>query len=133
MWTTVALAAALSLAPGQSDQLSFLNVRSVTGYFGPERQSEKILPGDIYLLVFDIAGFKINPEGKILYRMAMQVTDSRGKVQFGHEPQDREAYNSLGGNRVPASSFIEVRFDQPPGEYTLTLTVTDRNSMASQK
>jgi hypothetical protein len=132
MWTTVALAAALSFTPGQANQLSFLNVHSVTGFFGPERQTEKLLPGDIYLLVFDIAGFKFDADGKISYRMAMQVTDSRGKVQFGHEPQDREAFNSLGGNRVPASAFIEVRFDQPPGEYTLSLTVTDRTSKASQ-
>lgn len=133
MWTTLALAAALSFTPSQSDQLSFLNVRSVTGYFGPERQTDKILPGDVYLLVFDIAGFKVDAEGKILYRMAMQVTDSRGKEQFSSEPQDREAFNSLGGNRVPASSFIEVRLAQPPGEYTLTLTVTDRTTKASQK
>lgn len=133
MWTTLVLAAALSTMPGQTDQLSFLNVRSVTGYFGPERQTNKILPGDVFLLVFDIAGFRINAEGKILYRMAMEVTDSRGKTQFKHEPEDREAYNSLGGNRVPASAVIEVRLDQPPGEYTLTLTVTDRTSKASQK
>ena len=133
MWTTLALAAALSLAPGQTDQLSFLNVRSVTGYFGPERQTNRLLPGDVYLLVFDIAGFKIDAQGSIKYRMAMQVTDSRGKVQFGREPEDREAYNSLGGNRVPASAVIEIRFDQPPGEYTLSLTVTDKASNASQK
>jgi hypothetical protein len=134
MWTTLVVVSALAAMPGQTDQLSFLNVRSVTGgYFGPERQSNKILPGDTYLLIFDIAGFRINPEGKILYRMAMEVTDSRGRVQFKHEPEDREAYNSLGGNRVPASAVIEVRLDQPFGEYTLTLTVTDRTSKASQK
>jgi hypothetical protein len=133
MWTTLVLAAALASMPGQTDQLSFLNVRSVTGYFGPERQTNKILPGDVFLLVFDIAGFQINKDGKILYRMAMEVTDSRGRTQFKHEPEDREAYNSLGGNRVPASALIEVRLDQPPGEYTLTLTVTDRTSKASQK
>src|SRR5438552_13332846 len=133
MWTTLALAAALSLAPAQSDQLSFLNVRSVTGYFGPERQTDKLLPGDIYLLVFDVAGFKSDAEGKILYRMALQVTDSRGKPQFGREPADQETFNSLGGNRVPASAYIEIGADQAPGEYTLTLTVTDRTSKASQK
>jgi hypothetical protein len=133
MWTTLALAAALSLTPGQANQLSFLNVRSVTGYFGPERPTNKLLPGDIYLLVFDIDGFKIDASGKILYRMAMQVTDSRGKIQFGTEPQDREAFNSLGGTRVPASALLEVRLDQPPGVYTVSLTVTDRNSKASAK
>jgi hypothetical protein len=132
MWTTLALAA-LSFGAGQADQLSFLNVRSVTGYFGPERQTDRLLPGDLYVLVFDIDGFKIDANGKISYRMAMQVTDSRGKIQFGAEPQDREAFNSLGGNRVPASAVIEIRFDQPPGEYTLNLTVTDRTSKASQK
>jgi hypothetical protein len=110
-----------------------VNVRSVAGYFGPERQTDKLLPGDVYVLVFDIAGFKSDAEGKILYRMAMQVTDSRGKIQFAREPEDREAYNSLGGNQVPASAVIEIRFDQPPGEYTLSLTVTDRISKASQK
>jgi hypothetical protein len=133
MWTTLALAAALTLTPGQANQLSFLNVRSVTGYFGPERKSDKLIPGDIYLLVFDIDGFKIDTSGKILYRMAMQVTDSRGKIVFGTEPQDREAFNSLGGTRVPASALLEVRMDQPPGQYTLNLTVTDRTSKASAK
>jgi hypothetical protein len=133
MWTTLALTAALSFAPGQTDQLSFLNVRSVTGYFGPERQTDKLLPGDVYLLVFDIAGFKLDAQGKILYRMAMQVTDSRGKVQFGREPEDLEAITSLGGNRVPTSALVEIRLDQPPGELTLSLTVTDRTSKASQK
>jgi hypothetical protein len=133
MWNTLALAAALSFTPGQADQLSFLNVRSVSGYFGPDRSNDKLLPGDVYLLVFDIDGFKIDTNGKIQYRMAMQVTDNRGKIQFGSEPQDREAFNSLGGNRVPASALLEIRLDQPPGVYTLNLTVTDRTNKASQK
>src|SRR5262249_51999221 len=133
MWTTVALAAALSFIPDQTDQLSFLNVRAVTGYFGPERQTDKLLPGDVYVLVFDIAGFKVDAEGRILYRMAMQVTDSRGKIIFGREPDDREAFNSLGGNSVPASGYVEIGLDQPPGEYTFSVTVTDRTSKVSQK
>jgi hypothetical protein len=133
MWTMFAFAAALSLAPGQADQLSFVNVRSVTGYFGAERPSNRLLPGDIYLLVFDIEGFKVDANGKIRFRMAMQVTDSRGKLQFGRQPEDREVAPSLGGNRVPASSYIEIGTDQPPGEYTVSMTVTDLTSKASAK
>ena len=115
MWTTVALAAALSLAPGQSDQLSFLNVRSVTGYFGPERQTDKILLGDVYLLVFDIAGFKSDAEGKIRYQMAMQVTDSRGKALFKQDRRNLTVPVSLGGDRVPAFARVDVGLQQPPG------------------
>ena len=112
MWTTLALAAALSLTPGQTNQLSFLNVRSVTGYFGPDRKSDKLIPGDIYLLVFDIDGSKLTPR-QDSYRMAMQVTDSRGKIEFEPEAQDREAFNSL-GTRVPASARLLDPFGSAP-------------------
>ena len=33
---------------------------------------------------------------------------------------------SLGGNRVPGFSQIDCGLEQPPGKYTLKLTVTDR-------
>jgi hypothetical protein len=137
MWTTLVLAAALGLTPGQSNQLSFHNVRSVLLLFGPERQTNKFLPGDVFMLVFDIEGLKADGNGKMLYRLARQVTDSKGKLVWGEEPQDREApggvFVYLGGNRVPSTAPVEIRMDQPPGEYTLTVTVTDRVSKASKK
>jgi hypothetical protein len=56
MWTTFALVAALSTAPGQADGLKLANVRASYGPFGVARKDDKVLPGDTFFLEFDIEG-----------------------------------------------------------------------------
>ncbi len=134
MWTTLAFVALLSAAPGQTEELKLANVRSVYGIFGPERQDNKRLPGDVFLLVFDIDGLKANADGQVVYRMSMQVTDSQGKVVLGKSlPEDITADCTLGGARVPARAFALIGLDMEPGEYTMKVTVTDARSKATQK
>ncbi len=120
----------LSLAPGQSGQLNLSNVRATYGILGATRPDTKFLPGDSFVLCFDIDGVKADDSGKVLYSIAMQVTDAAGKVYLKQEPQELEANNSLGGTSLQAFASIQIGLDQPPGNYTVRVAVTDRATRA---
>jgi hypothetical protein len=133
MWMSLALAAWAGLAPTQASALKLTNVRSVTSYFWPERDADKILPGDGLVLVFDIAGLQADKNGRMLYTMAMEITDSQGKAQPMPPLPDQESYCSLGGNRVPALAVITTVPNQTPGVYTVKVTVMDRANKNTQR
>jgi hypothetical protein len=137
MWTSLAFLAALSLTPGQADALAVTNVKNTYGVRGPIRPDNKIIPGDAFILTFDIEGITVDESGKVLYSMATEVTDGNGKVQYKQDARDLEAINALGGKTLPAYVHIDVGLDQPPGEYTVKVTITDRaakrNTVLSQK
>jgi hypothetical protein len=126
MWTTFGLLAALSLAPAQTDELGITNIRATYGLLGPARPDNKILPGDLFCVQYDIENIKVDDTGEIQYSMALEVVDSKMKPQFKQEPAMLKGMNSLGGRRVPAIATVVVGLDQPPGMYTLKVTVSDR-------
>ncbi len=132
MWTTLALVAAMSLAPGQTGQLTLSNVHNTYGFLGAERPGTKFIPGDTFFVAFTIEGVKVDPNGEVLYSMSMEVTNSQGRSVFKQDPRDLTAFNSLGGSKLPAFAHVDVGLDQPPGEYTLTVTVTDRSTKNRQ-
>jgi hypothetical protein len=126
MWTTLALAAALGAAPAQAGELKLSNVRSTHGVMGPTRAEDKLLPGDTYVVCFDIGGMTPDERGKVSYSMGLEVTDATGKTLFTQEPANLEATASLGGDTIPAFARLDIGLSQPPGEYTLKVTVLDR-------
>jgi hypothetical protein len=133
MWTTLALVAALSTAPDQADALKLTNVRATYGPYGVTRKNDKVIPGDMYYLYFDIEGLSMEATGRMRYSMDMKVVDSKGKRIFGSQQADeRQVVAALGGNRLPGVAYLLVKPDQEPGEYTMTVVVTDRAAKASQ-
>ena len=134
MWATLALTAALNLAPAQAGALELKNVRVTYGTLGQERKDAKeVLPGDIYNVAFDIEGLQVGDNGQVLYRMGMELTKSGKKEpEFKQEPRDLEAFNTLGGSRVPAFARTTVGLDTQPGEYTLKVTDKIVNKTAEQ-
>jgi hypothetical protein len=126
MWASLALAAALGFGFGQTGQLTISNIRPTYGVLGPRRPDDRILPGDLYLLSFDVDGLKAADDGKVKYTMAMEIVDSAGKIWFPPAPRDLEQVNSLGSGRIQAFPKVEADLKQPPGEYTMKVTVTDR-------
>ena len=124
MWTTIALLTVLGAAPGQSG-LSLTHVRSTHGPLGPERRNETLAPGDILFLCFDIEGIRVDPEGKVRYSMAIDLSDSAGKVVFQQLPKQKEVHTSLGGNSVPALAHLSVGLNTPPGDYRMKVAVKD--------
>lgn len=129
MWSTLALVAVLAGGIGQAD-LTLANVRPTFGVLGPARAEGKVVPGDTYHLAFDIVGVKVDEDGKVRYSMGLQVSNAQGKTIFSSEPTNLEVYNTLGGNSVPATAQIHIPPDQPAGELTIKVNVTDRSSNA---
>ncbi len=135
MWTTLAMTA-LACAPQQTGELTLTNARPTHGFLGSVRKdadAPKLLPGDAFFISFDIENLKVGEDGRVLYSIGMELTDKNNKVLYKQEPQDQVAYNSLGGSRHPALVATEVGTDTPPGEYTLTGTVTDRAAKVTKK
>src|SRR5262249_10124455 len=102
MWTTLTLIAALHSALGQADQLQLTHVRSPYSLFGVERKDNKLLPGDVFIVMFNIEGLKEDKNGKFLFQMGMKMTDAKGKLKYGEEPEGREAISLFGGRSVPS-------------------------------
>jgi hypothetical protein len=127
----LALLAALS-APAQADGLSLTGVRLSHGVLGPERADGKLLPGDSLIVSFDIDGITVDAQGKVRYSLATECVDGAGKTQFKQPPRELEAINVLGGARLPAFARVDTGLQQPPGEYTLTVTVVDLASKNSK-
>jgi hypothetical protein len=133
MFTTLVLLASLASTPAQPGGLSLTNTRATYGVLGATRQNDKVLPGDVLVLSFDIEGFKVGDSGKVLYSIAMEVADSAGKVLLNQEPNDLEATVTQGATSLPACAKLQIGMDEPPGKYTVKLTVTDRVSKATQQ
>jgi hypothetical protein len=131
MLMTLPLLAALSLAPGQAG-LTLTDARVTYGVLGPTRTNTKFLPGDSLYLTFNISGITADAEGKVLYSIATEVTDTGGKSLFKQPAQDRDVINALGGNQLPAFAQVAIGQMQPPGECTLKVTVTDLASKQSK-
>jgi hypothetical protein len=132
MVTTLPFLAALCLAPSEAGGLTLADARVTHGLLGPTRKDARFLPGDSLFLAFTIQGITADADGKVLYSIGTEVTGSDGKSVFRQPPQDREAINALGGDQLPAFAHVAVGEKQPPGEYTLKVTVTDRAAKRSQ-
>ena len=127
MWTPLTVVAALTLAQAPSASgLNLTNVRLTYGELGGTRPETKLLPGDLLFVGFDIDGITIGPDGTASYSMALDVTDAAGKVIFKQEPADKSDFVPLGGTKIPGRAYILAGYDQPPGAYTLRVTVTDK-------
>jgi hypothetical protein len=133
MLTPLPIVLLLTLIPGpQAGAFNLTNARTTYDTFGTPRADTKFLPGDKIVLSFDIEGIQPASTGKVLYSIAMEVTDSKGVVQFKQSPRDQETTLALGGNRLPAFASLQIGTDQPPGDYTVKVTVTDRVTKASK-
>ncbi len=126
MLTTMAVIAALTMTPGQgTGGLNLTNARATYGELGSVRQDTKLVQGDIFFLSYDIEGLTVSEVGRVRYGMGMEVLDAAGKSIFKQQPVERDDFLPLGGNKLPARAFVTIGFDQPPGQYTLKVTVTD--------
>jgi hypothetical protein len=134
MWTTIAVLSALSLVPGDAGNLKLANIRSTCGIQGPARASEKYVPGDSLTLNFDIEGITVDEKGKVLYSIETEVTNVGDKsVVFRQPAQKLEMVTVFGGDRIPGFAHLDVGVEQPPGEYAMKVTVTDRASNTTQE
>src|SRR5579859_4004773 len=126
MLATLALMSSLAVAPGQAGDLKLSNPRPTYGVLGAVRKDNRILPGDVFFMTFDIENLKMDGEGRILYSMGMEVINPKGLSEYKRDPGERPPlFNVLGGNSIPAFAHAETTADTEPGEYTLKVTVVD--------
>ena len=130
MFSTIALAAAL-VAGQDVAGLQLSNIRMTIGELGPTRKSDKLLPGDLLYIGYDIDGLTIEADGTAKYTMAMEVTDSAAKLIFKQDASELVDFVPLRGNKLPARAFITIGLDQPPGAYSCKLTVTDSKTKST--
>ena len=130
MWFTLAAAVVLAQAPAPAPAgtLALTNVRSTFGSLGAARPAGALVPGDTLFIAFDIEGVPVDADSKAVYAMAMEVTDSAGKVLYKQEPAAKADFVPFGGKKLPGQAFIAVGQDQPAGDYTLKITVTEPKS-----
>jgi hypothetical protein len=133
VWSSIALVAAVGFVPAEAATLTATNVRTTYGVLGAPRPDTKFLPGDDFVLSFDIEGAKVNAAGKVLYAVAMDVNDNRGKVRFRQLPNDLEVDAPANGQRIPACAKVQIGLDQEPGPYTVKVSVTDRVAGATRE
>jgi hypothetical protein len=131
MFTAIALAAFLGGTPAQPGNLTLTNVRTTIGELGPPRDGSKLLPGDILFIAYDIDGLTIDAEGIAKYTMALEVNDAAGKLVFRQDPREMFDFVPLRGNKLPGRGFITVGLDQPPGNYSCKISVTDPKTKAT--
>jgi len=128
MGTTVILLTALSLALGEAGQLSVSNVRTTYGALGPARPSNRILPGDLVCLCFDVKGLQANSMGKVHYGVGLEANDNKGAMVFKKEPSDVQLPIPGSGKAVPVCAKVNVGLASPPGKYDLKVTIADRTA-----
>jgi hypothetical protein len=121
----MALLAFANVALGQAEGLSFSDTRITYGVLGPVRASHKLLPGDSLFVDFDIKGLSVDKDNRVRYTTTTEICDSTGKTCFKQPSQELTVVNALGGNSFPAFARVDLGLDQTPGEYALTVTVTD--------
>ena len=132
MWSSLAFAGALALAPGQVGDLALDNVRLTYGRLGTERPDENVLPGDVVYVTFDISNIKVDEVGYVNYSMTMEVFGPDGKKILESKPgKPSRDFLPLGGNTLPGHAFVQLGADQAPGEYSCKLTVTDNIAKAT--
>jgi hypothetical protein len=123
----LALVTVVSLA-ADARAVEFKNVRATFGPFGAIRPDNKLLPGDVYTLNFDVAGLVVDPKtGAAKYTIKMEVFDPKGKQTL--DDKDSTAKKGVmigfGGNAAPEAVRVVLGVDKPVGKYKVVVTITD--------
>jgi hypothetical protein len=125
------LLAALS-APARADELTISHIHPTHGILGPTRTDKKFAPGDTLDICFVLEGLATDAAGKSRYSTAIEIVGADGKVIHRQPGKPQEITHALGGNQVPAFAHLDIGLNQPPGEFTVKLVVTDLTSGKSK-
>jgi hypothetical protein len=116
---------ALALWGGDARAVDIEKIRATYGPFGAFRPGNKLLPGDVFVINFDIVDITIDAKtGATKYTMVLEVTDPKGK-QVVKESTNKGLLVGLGGKIVPEVVHVLLGADQMPGKYTVKVTITD--------
>jgi len=133
MWTAAA-AMLLTLAPCQDGKLAITNLRATYGVPGLVRPDNKVFPGDVLFLSFDIKGVNLDADGKATYSLVTEIKNANGETEYKHSSKPVQVASLLGGDRITAFTQVDVGTKQKAGDYTVHITVKEPNgASASEK
>lgn len=127
--TRIGLAAAallLATAAAQA-KLEILDIQAAYGALGPERKSLDVYPSDEIFFRFTVRGATLDADGRVDALIAMKLTNAQGDVLL-HQENPLRVNLSLGGDSFPANARLALGERPTPGEYILTITITDKRS-----
>src|SRR5262249_53007225 len=73
-----------------------------------------------------VKNMKLDDKGRASYSILVEGLDHKGKLAFRLGPHNATAQSYLGGNTLPCSAFLEIPTEMPAGDYTLRVTIEDR-------
>src|SRR5262245_27621773 len=123
-----ALAAILLRTTAVQAKLEINNIQAAYGLFGPERPTLDIYPGDDVFIRFTVSGAKVDAEGRVDTLLEMKLVDSNGDILLVQDNPMKIGL-SLGGNTFPAHTRMALGERVPAGDYTLTISITDKLSL----
>jgi hypothetical protein len=116
---------AVALWGGDARAVDIKNIRATYGPFGAFRPGNELLPGDVFIINFDIVDITIDAKtGATKYTMTLEVSDPNGK-QVVKETTNKGLLVGLGGKVVPDVVHVLLGADQMPGKYTVKVTISD--------
>ncbi|MGF1578420.1 MAG: hypothetical protein ACFCD0_03560 [Gemmataceae bacterium] len=127
MRTLLAVAVLLGMLsfPKPARALTLKNVRPTTGRFGATRKSTEYLPGGCVYLSFQISDITTDSKtNDVKYQTKLEVFDDKNKAVLSRTSIPQEVTLS-GGTEFPSYAFTFLSPDQPPGNYTMKVTVKD--------
>lgn len=123
---TAMLALLLVCVPQGESKLMVNKVRPTLVDLGPTRPDAAYLPGDVMHVTFDVAGFKLDEEGRYRYSARLTVEDSAGKTigteDYGTGPA---RLGVLAGGKSRFAFRVAIPADQPAGNYKARLVLGD--------
>jgi hypothetical protein len=126
MWATLALATALALVPAQAGKITIKNDRLTFGVYGQKRPDNKVLPGELVVISYEIHGLKADASGKVQYAAGFELSKAGAKKpEVKVDLQNRPAVLNLGGGVLATESVAAFGLDTSPGKYTIKLNVKD--------
>lgn len=130
MWRLFGLAVvSMAFWATGAEAVEFKNVRAIYGPFGATRPTNKVLPGDVVILEFEIFDLAVDPKtGVVKYETKLVVLDPKGKDMIKPQSDRKGLALGLGGNMVPERAIFLLGADFAPGKYKLVITITDPTS-----
>jgi hypothetical protein len=94
------------------------------GLLGPERKSNRYVSGDQVYVRYTIAGLRTDADGRARLELRLTVADAAGKLVLRRESPLNQTV-ALGGDSIPGFATFDLDENVPPGEYEMTVEVTD--------
>ncbi|MBI1832552.1 MAG: hypothetical protein HYR84_14015 [Planctomycetes bacterium] len=116
----------LGFVANQASAVDIKNIRACYGPFGATRTGKaECLPGDKLWITYDIEGLVVDPKTKkVTYETTLELLDSKNKTFF-KDPVTTDTIPAFGGTSMPGDLHVNIG-KQPPGEYSIRLTIHDK-------